>query len=157
MSRPYREAMGLQQTLADTQMKTMNLFHRGIRTISAGRLGNSLGSMPVVELHAVGRTSGKRRVTMLTAPIVEDGTYILVASKGGDDRDPEWYRNIVANPDIELVIANGDTLQLRARTATADEKADLWPRIVAAYKGYAGYSEKTARDIPVVICEQRPR
>ena len=56
---------------------------------------------------------------------------------------------------MEIVIG-GKTRKLRARTASADEKAELWPQIVAAYKGYGGYQEKTERDIPVVICEPRP-
>ena len=92
---------------------------------------------------------------MLTTPIVEDGTYVLVASKGGDDRDPEWYLNITANPDIRLVTADGESHDLTARTASDDEKAEMWPRIVDAYKGYAGYAEKTDRNIPVVLCEPR--
>ena len=87
---------------------------------------------------------------------MDDGKVVLVASKGGDDRDPEWYRNLVVNPDVEIrVISTGETRSLRARPATAEEKAELWPTIVAAYKGYAGYQKKTSRDIPVVICEPR--
>ena len=152
---PYPDEMDLENTLKDGQMKMMNLVHRGIRAISGGKLGNTLGSMPVVELHAIGRKTGESRVTMLTTPIAEDGTFVLVASKGGDDRDPIWYLNVVANPDIELVTADGTTHQLAARTADDAEKAELWPRIVDAYKGYAGYAEKTDRDIPVVICEPR--
>ena len=90
---------------------------------------------------------------MLTTPIIEDGAYVLVASKGGSDRDPEWYLNIVAKPEIRLVTGDGKSHDLIARTATDDEKSEMWPRIVDAYKGYAGYAEKTDRDIPVVICE----
>jgi deazaflavin-dependent oxidoreductase (nitroreductase family) len=136
-------------------MKVMNLVHRSIRTISVGHLGNTLGSMPVVELHAVGRKSGKARTTMLTTPLQEDGSYVLVASKGGDDRDPEWYLNLVTNPDVTLVTADGTRVDVTARTVAADEKAEMWPKIVDAYKGYAGYAKKTDRDIPVVICEPR--
>lgn len=147
--------MELRETLTDTQMKTMNLVHRGLRKISLGHLGNTLGSMPVVELHAIGRKSGKSRTTMLTTPLQEDGNYILVASKGGDSRHPEWYLNVVANPDIELVTTEGETVELTARTASDEEKAELWPRIVESYKGYAGYAKKTDRDIPVLICEPR--
>ena len=81
---------------------------------------------------------------------------VLVASKGGDDRNPEWYRNLVANPEVEVkVLSTGETRKMRARVATATEKAELWPSIVAAYKGYAGYQKRTQRDIPVVICEPR--
>ena len=110
--------------------------------------------MPVVELHTVGRTSGKPRTTMLTAPSHDGDTYVLVASKGGDDRDPDWYRNLIANPDIELTV-DGRTLEMTARVATDEEKAEMWPRIVEAYKGYAGYQNKTDRNIPVVVCEPR--
>jgi deazaflavin-dependent oxidoreductase (nitroreductase family) len=147
--------MGLRETLTDTQMKTMNFLHKAMLKVSGGRIGNTAGSMPVVELHVVGRKSGKTRTTMLTSPLQEDGNYVLVASKGGDDRHPEWYNNLAANPDVELVTGDGETLQVTARTASADEKADMWPRIVAVYKGYAGYAKKTERDIPVVICEPR--
>ncbi len=141
--------------MTDTFMKSMNVAHRGLLFASGGRLGSTIGTMPAVELHTVGRTSGKRRSTMLTAPIHSDERYVLVASKGGDHRDPQWYLNLVANPEVELTVA-GRTLQMTARTATPDEKAAMWPEIVGAYRGYAGYQSKTDRDIPVVICEPRP-
>lgn len=146
--------MELRDTLTDAQMKTMNFVHRAVLMISGGRFGNSLGSMQVVQLRHTGRTSGKSYSTMLTAPITEDGTYVLVASKGGDDRDPQWYRNIVADPEIELVVGD-DVLPMTARTASDEEKAELWPQITATYKGYAGYQDKTERNIPVVVCEPR--
>jgi deazaflavin-dependent oxidoreductase (nitroreductase family) len=146
--------MGTKETLTDLQMKGMNAVHKTVLKLSGGRVFNSFGTMPVVELHTVGRTSGKRRSTMLTAPIHDDGTYVLVASKGGDDRDPDWYRNLVANPDIELTV-DGTTLEMTARVVSDEEKNELWPRIVEAYKGYAGYQKKTDRNIPVVICEPR--
>ncbi|HSM67597.1 MAG TPA: nitroreductase family deazaflavin-dependent oxidoreductase [Ilumatobacteraceae bacterium] len=146
--------MAAKHTLTDLQMKAMNAIHRTMLTMSGGRLGNTVGSMPVVELHTTGRTSGKRRSTMLTTPIRDDGTFVLVASKGGDDRDPDWYRNLVADPEIELTV-DGATIALTARVASDEEKAELWPRIVEAYKGYAGYQRRTDRNIPVVICEPR--
>ena len=146
--------MAAKHTLTDLQMKAMNAIHRTMLTMSGGRLGNTVGNMPVVELHTTGRTSGKRRSTMLTTPIRDDGTFVLVASKGGDDRDPDWYRNLVADPEIELTV-DGATIALTARVASDEEKAELWPRIVDAYKGYAGYQRRTDRNIPVVICEPR--
>lgn len=146
--------MSFRNWLTDLQMKTMSLAHRGLLTLSGGRIGWSIGSIPAVELHTIGRSSGKRRSTMLTAPVHGSGRYILVASKGGDDRNPQWYLNLVANPDIELTV-RGRTTKMSARTATSEEKAELWPKIVAAYRGYEGYQRKTRRDIPVVICEPR--
>jgi deazaflavin-dependent oxidoreductase (nitroreductase family) len=148
-------AMSVQQTLNDLVTKNMSRTHRLILRVSGGRVLNSAFGMPAVELHTIGRVSGKERVTMLTSPVHDSERVVVVASKGGDDRDPEWYRNLSANPDVEIVI-EGETRRLRARTASAEEKATLWPQIVAAYKGYGGYQKKTDRDIPVVICEPRP-
>jgi deazaflavin-dependent oxidoreductase (nitroreductase family) len=146
--------MDLQQYLTDIGLKYMSRAHRTIVHLSGGRvLGSALG-MPVVELHTVGRKSGLPRSTMLTTPVVDGDRVVLVASKGGDDRDPDWYRNLVSHPEIELTMA-GQRRPMRARRASAEEKAQLWPRVVAAYGSYAGYQRRTERDIPLVICEPR--
>jgi deazaflavin-dependent oxidoreductase (nitroreductase family) len=146
--------MTLQQFLADFGLKTMSQAHRAIVHLSGGRVLASAFGMPVVELHTVGRTSARPRSTMLTAPVIDGDRVVLVASKGGDDRDPDWFRNLVAHPEIELTMAGRRRL-MRARRASAEEKAELWPRVVAAYKGYDGYQRRTERDIPLVICEPR--
>ena len=140
--------------LTDLSMRAMNAVHRSLQVLSRGRLGWKIGPMPVVELHTIGRKSGVRRSTMLTAPIHEPDRVVLIASKGGDDRNPFWYLNLLAQPDVELT-ENGRTRPMRARTASEAEKTALWPPIVRAYSGYAGYQKKTTRDIPVVICEPR--
>ncbi|MEO7349801.1 MAG: nitroreductase/quinone reductase family protein [Terrimesophilobacter sp.] len=144
--------MTLRQWFFDQNLKTMNLAHRVLLGVTRGRRGWTIGPMPAVELHTIGRNSGIRRSTMLTSPVHGDGRWVLVASKGGDDRDPEWYLNLVANPEIELTV-RGVTIALRARTATPEEKSELWPQIVKVNPGYAGYQRKTEREIPVVICE----
>jgi deazaflavin-dependent oxidoreductase (nitroreductase family) len=146
--------MDLQQYLADISLKTMSGLHRAVVHLSGGQLLGSAFGMPVVELHTVGRKSGLPRSTMLTAPVVDGDRVVLVASKGGDDRDPDWYRNLVAHPEIELTMA-GRRRPMRARLASPQEKAQLWPRVVAAYRGYGGYQRRTSRDIPVIICEPR--
>jgi deazaflavin-dependent oxidoreductase (nitroreductase family) len=146
--------MNVKQSAADLRLKSMNAVHKCLLAISGGRIGQKLAGMQTVRLHTVGRNSGKPREAMLMAPIFEDDRVVLVASKGGDDRNPEWYLNLSADPDIELTI-QGTRTPWRARTATTDEKAELWPRITSTYKGYAGYQKRTDRDIPVVICEPR--
>lgn len=128
--------------------------HRAALALTGGRWPRRLLGMTPVELHTIGRSSGLRRSTMLTAPILEDGNIVLVASKGGHSQNPDWYRNLVANPEVELTV-DGETMAMTARTATPEEKAGLWPRIVGTYKGYAGYQRGTDRDIPVVICSPR--
>ncbi|MBG6238251.1 deazaflavin-dependent oxidoreductase (nitroreductase family) [Mycetocola sp. CAN_C7] len=144
--------MGLITVMTDTGMRAMNAVHRAILVVSRGRLGWQIGRLVVVELHTTGRSTGVRRSTMLTSPVQKDGRYVLVASKGGDDRNPAWYSNLCASPEVELTI-RGSTRLFTTRTASAEEKAQLWPQIVAAYPGYAGYQRRTDRDIPVVICD----
>ena len=90
----------------------------------------------------------------MTAPIVEGDRVVIVASFGGDSRHPAWYLNIEADPSVEVTM-EGRTRKMTAHVATKDEKAEMWPRITEAYKGYAGYQKRTGRDIPVVICEPR--
>ena len=146
--------MTLQQSLADIGMRAMSETHRAILRLTGGRVLSSAFGMPSVELHTVGRKTGRPRSTMLTAPVVDGDRVVLVASKGGDDRDPDWYRNLLAQPEIELTMG-GRRRPMLARRASAAEKAELWPRVAAAYQGYDGYQRRTERDIPLVICEPR--
>src|SRR5215213_5608817 len=122
----------------DFRRRILTRAHRALLTVSRGRVGARVGSMPVVDLHTVGRSSGARRSVLLTSPVHDGGTYVLVASKGGDDRHPSWYLKLVAHPTVELTVG-GQTLRMRTRTATPEEREQLWPRIVAAYRGYAAY------------------
>jgi deazaflavin-dependent oxidoreductase (nitroreductase family) len=146
---------GNRWTDTDSGFRVLNRIHKGILRATGGRWPRTLSGMAVVELHTIGRRSGLPRSSMLTSPIHDESRVVLVASKGGNERDPLWYGNLRANPDVEVTM-NGTTRALRARTASTDEKAELWPQIVAAYKNYARYEERSGRDIPVVICEPRP-
>ncbi len=146
------EASKGRQSLIDAGFRAMNWTHRAVLNASGGRYPKSLFGMPAVELHTIGRKTGQRRATMLASPVHDESRVILVASKGGDDRDPEWYRNLRANPDVEITI-EGETKKMRARTASPDEKAVLWPEIIGSYRGYESYQKRAGRDIPVVICE----
>ena len=136
----------------DVVVRNVTALHAAVFRATSGRVGGRMFGMPVVMLTTIGRKSGKRRTTMLTSPVVEDGRVVLVASYGGDDRHPTWFLNLRDNPEVEVVMG-GKTSPMRARIASADEKAELWPRVVAAYRGYGGYQKRTDRDIPVVILE----
>jgi deazaflavin-dependent oxidoreductase (nitroreductase family) len=138
----------------DEAAKLVTGLHHAILRVSRGRVLGRIMGMPTVVLETTGRKSGQTRRTMLTAPVVDGDTVVLVASYGGDDRHPAWYLNLTANPDVTVELA-GRRREMRARTATAEEKAALWPRITKAYKGYAGYQRRTDRDIPVVLLTPR--
>jgi len=140
--------------VADLSFRVLNAVHRTILHVTRGRIGATAFGMSVVELHTVGRKTGLARSTILTAPVSDGVRFVLVASKGGDDRDPDWYRNIIAQPNIDLTIG-GRRTPMRARIATAEEKTELWPQVVAAYRSYGGYRRRTKRDIPMVICDPR--
>jgi F420H(2)-dependent quinone reductase len=76
----------------------------------------------------------------------------LVASKGGAPKHPAWYHNIVKNPQIS-VKHRGKVMKLRARISGDEEKSALWPICDRYYPPYADYRKRTARDIPVFVCE----
>lgn len=137
--------------LKDTIAKSANAVHRTLFEATRGRVGGRIGGMPAVKLTTTGRKSGKPRTVMLTSPVRHGDDVVLVASYGGDDQHPAWYLNLRENPAVTIEM-DGKTFAAEARTATEAEKAELWPQITSTYKGYAGYQERTDRDIPVVLC-----
>ena len=139
----------------DEMAKLVNAYHRTVFRATGGRVFGSVMNMPVVLLTTTGRRSGKRRETMLTSPVQDGDRIVLVASYGGDSRDPQWYRNLESNPECEIVF-QGRTRRMRARTAAPEEREELWPRVVAGYRGYADYQKRTDRQIPLVILEPPP-
>jgi deazaflavin-dependent oxidoreductase (nitroreductase family) len=118
--------------------------------LSGGWLGGRFpGGAPVLLLTTVGRRSGVQRVAPLL--YLRDGeNFVVVASKGGMSHHPLWYRNLEANPRVEVEIGRERHAML-ARRATAAEKAALWPKLIAMYPDYASYQARTEREIPVVI------
>jgi len=118
---------------------------------SGGTEGLTLQGKPVVVVTMRGRRSGKVRKAALMK-VEHDGTYAIVASKGGDDRHPGWYLNIVADPDVTL--QDGTLVQdMRAREVDGDERDAWWARAVEAWPDYNNYQRKTDRTIPVVVLE----
>jgi deazaflavin-dependent oxidoreductase (nitroreductase family) len=90
------------------------------------------------------------------APLIynQDGDrYIVIASKGGADTHPEWYLNLVANPEVEVQV-KADRFTARARTATKEEKERYWPGMAQMWPDYDNYQAKTSREIPLVILER---
>ena len=137
----------------DLQLKAMNAFHRGLLRFSGGRLGWRAGGMPVLELTTTGRKSGQPRSVMLTSPVQQGDAIVIVASRGGDDHHPAWFLNLRDHPDVDVAFAGKPKQSMRARVATPEERAELWPRVTAAYRGYGGYQTRTDREIPLVLLE----
>ena len=136
---------------ADALLKAMNGVHRLLVRATGGRVGWEFGGMPALELTTIGRRSGEKRSVMLTVPLVEGETYVVVASRGGDDVHPAWFLNLRENPDVEVSLQGGPTEKWRATVASPEERARMWPLIADKYRNYRGYQERTRREIPLVL------
>jgi deazaflavin-dependent oxidoreductase (nitroreductase family) len=115
-------------------------------------LGGGKGMIPTLLLTTVGRKSGNA----LTMPLIfgrSGPDYVVVASKGGAPAHPAWYLNLQANPGVQVQV-KAEKFAARARTADADERAALWPKMVELYSPYEQYQKKTGRQIPLVILER---
>ncbi|WP_420751458.1 nitroreductase family deazaflavin-dependent oxidoreductase [Rhodococcus sp. O3] len=120
---------------------------------SGGTEGNTMQGRPVVILTTRGAKSGKLRKTPLMR-VEHEGTYAVVASLGGAPKNPVWYYNVVANPQVELR-DGAEVKDMTAREVHGDEKAVWWKRAVEAFPDYAEYQKKTDRQIPVFVLEPR--
>jgi deazaflavin-dependent oxidoreductase (nitroreductase family) len=118
-----------------------------------GAEGHEWEGTQTLLLTTTGRRSGEKRVHPLIYGTHGDD-YLVVASKGGSPKHPAWYLNLDANPDVEIQV-KGERMRAHARTATPEEKAELWPIMVREWPSYDEYQQKTDRDIPVVILEPR--
>jgi deazaflavin-dependent oxidoreductase (nitroreductase family) len=120
---------------------------------SAGTEGTTLRDLPVVIITNQGAATGKIRKTPVMR-VEHDGRYAAVASQGGAPKNPYWYYNLKAHPEVEL--QDGPVkLEMRAREVTGQEKAEWWERAVTAYPDYADYQAQTERQIPVFVLEPR--
>ncbi len=149
---------GLDKPYVGKIIKTMSKVNVAIYRWTGGLLGSKwrVGSafpwgVPVLLLTTIGRKSGQPR----TAPLlfIEDGDkVVVVGSQGGLPKHPLWYKNLVATPECEVQIKRRK-MKMKARTATPEERAALWPKLVAHYPDFASYATWTDRIIPVVILE----
>ena len=133
--------------------RAVTAAHRAVYRLSGGRVGGRVAGTPVLLLTTRGRRSGQPRTTALG--YVEDGDrLVVIGSYGGDPRHPDWYRNLCADPDVQ-VTRGSSTRAMTARTATAAERERLWPEVVAAHPYYDRYQKRTTREIPLVILTPR--
>ncbi len=114
-----------------------------------GRVGGRMGGMSALLLTTTGRRSGRARTIPLTY-YEDEGNPVLVASYGGSPRHPAWFLNLRARPEVE-VQRGADRRPMRAEIAEAGTRARLWPQITRAHPQYAGYQNRTRREIPLVV------
>jgi deazaflavin-dependent oxidoreductase (nitroreductase family) len=118
-----------------------------------GREGHDwLEGAPVLLLTTTGRTSGEPRTTPLIYQPHGDA-FLIVASRGGMDTPPAWYRNLESDPEVRVQV-KGDKFAAHARTATPEEKPELWQKMTAVWPHYDAYQQQTEREIPVVVLER---
>jgi deazaflavin-dependent oxidoreductase (nitroreductase family) len=106
----------------------------------------------ILILTTTGRRSGVERSTPLIYGKHGDD-YLVVASKGGSDEPPAWYLNLEDDPEVEVQV-KGDRFKARARTASPDEKPELWRTMTSSWPDYDDYQKRTDREIPVVVLER---
>lgn len=125
--------------------------HRWLYTASDGRLGGAALGFRFLLLETVGRRTGALRKTPLLY-LEDGGRFVVIGSNAGDDRTPAWWLNLQARPEAAVRVGRRRA-RVTARAASAEERAELWPRLVAAYRWYDVYQHRTAREIPVVVLE----
>jgi deazaflavin-dependent oxidoreductase (nitroreductase family) len=109
-------------------------------------------TVPSLLLTTTGRKSGEKFIFPLFYGRAGDG-YIIVASKGGAPEHPGWYRNLVANPDVEVQVGT-EKFHAKARTATGEERTRLWQEALKFWPPYEDYQKKVpGREIPVVVLD----
>lgn len=118
-----------------------------------GRVSGQFEGAPLLLLHHMGAKSGKERINPVMYQRVGDN-FAIFASKAGADTNPDWYHNLVANPEASVEIGT-DTIPVTARVADEAERDPIWTKQKADYPGFADYESKTDRQIPVVILERR--
>jgi deazaflavin-dependent oxidoreductase (nitroreductase family) len=116
---------------------------------TGGKTGHDWNGTGVLILHTSGRKSGQTRKNPLIYGRSGDD-YLIVASKGGAPDHPGWYKNLVANPDAQIQVWD-KLLPITARTASPEEKRQLWSIMTKEWPAYDEYQQKTQRDIPLVI------
>jgi deazaflavin-dependent oxidoreductase (nitroreductase family) len=121
-----------------------------------GRVGGPFEGMPILLLHHKGAKTGIERCNPLACQPLEDGNWAIFASKGGAPTNPDWYHNLLANPDAMVEIGSKN-YRVKAREAHGEEREQIWTKQKHDRPGFADYEQKTKgkRDIPVLILERQ--
>ena len=134
--------------MRDSHVKRLSALHKSVYRATHGRVGRRLVNNDMLLLTTTGRTTGATHTVPLLY-LVDDDDLVVIASYGGREEHPEWYRNLVATPLVSAQIL-GKRVALDAMTMGPHERNTWWPKIVAAYTDFEVYQSRTNREIPVV-------
>ncbi|MDJ0496412.1 MAG: nitroreductase family deazaflavin-dependent oxidoreductase [Acidimicrobiia bacterium] len=135
--------------MRDRTAKNLSTLHTLLYRATRGVIGRRLVNNDMLLLTTVGRRTAKPH----TVPLLylrDADNLAVVASWGGRDNHPEWYLNLVTEPKVRVQV-RGNRSEMTARTASPEERARLWPQVLAAYDGFSTYQGRTDREIPIVI------
>ena len=121
---------------------------------NGGVVGGMFEGLPMLLLHTTGRQSGKARTNPLAYRSNGADSWVIFASYAGAPKDPAWFANLVAQPEVDIEIGT-DTVPVRARVAEGVEREQLWSAQKAAVPTFGEYESKTDRQIPVVVLDRR--
>lgn len=160
MTTPKKPARLLNSSIVAKISRINGKAHTWIYRRTGGRVGANLRlgagfrkPVPTLLLEHLGRKSGKTFVTPLVY-ITDHDNVVIVASAAGRTENPQWYRNLLAHPDVHIQIGP-DRRGVKAVIASEAERTRLWPRLVDAYADFDSYQGKTEREIPVIILQPR--
>lgn len=133
-----------------TIMRPMTRLNVWVYQLTGGKMMSKMKGSPVCLVTMTGRKTGKKRtIALMHTARGED--IILVASMGGAPKSPLWYHNMIATPQIDIQVGSAKR-SYAVRQASDEEKAELWPLLVASYSDFDLYQKRTHRNIPVLIC-----
>jgi deazaflavin-dependent oxidoreductase (nitroreductase family) len=119
--------------------------------LTSGAIGGQMSGLKVLLLTTTGRKTGQRRTTPL-GYFKQEGNFVLIASNGGADRNPAWFYNLQSNPQVAIQIGNKQ-MAAQAEQASSEKRKQLWTELVKMAPAYAQYTQRTKREIPMVIVQ----
>ena len=114
-----------------------------------GKVGGQFANMTLLLLHTTGAKSGLPRVNPV-AYVTDGDRYLIAASKGGAPSHPDWYHNLVANPEVSVEVG-AEQFDALATVVEEPVRSELYDKMAASYPAFAGYEEKTTRTIPLIV------
>jgi deazaflavin-dependent oxidoreductase (nitroreductase family) len=121
---------------------------------NSGKVGGYFAGANMLLLHTIGAKSGQPRINPLVYVTDNSDRFVIIASKGGDDSNPDWYYNLLANPTVKVELGD-QQFQAQATAVTEEpERSRLYAKMVEHRSGFADYEQKTSRKIPAIVLER---